>query len=197
MGGPVGPRPRPRALVASAGAKRRGLQRRSLALDPAPALIARALGRLVAAALLASLGSFADAQERLVSKRDADRIFGLTRTQWEAEAARLVKSEGWKVRPGAGDSGTGVMVVDPRTGVGIAVQPSFPDAQGPPESLVVGSYYPTGTFRRFSDQTRRELEAAAGSDLGPGYALSVSFSIMTSPPPGFDVMEVIITRARR
>jgi len=33
--------------------------------------------------------------------------------------------------------------------------------------------------------------------LGPGYTLTVSFSIMTSPPPGFDVVEILITRARR
>jgi hypothetical protein len=135
-------------------------------------------------------------QERIVNRKDADRIFGLNRSQWEAEATRLVQSEGWKVRPGVGDTGTAVMALDPKSGVGLAVQPSFRDAQGPPESLVVGSYYPPGTFRRFSEQTRRELEATAGSDLGPGYALSVSFSIMTAPSR-FDVVEVIITRARR
>jgi hypothetical protein len=135
-------------------------------------------------------------QERLVNRNDADRIFGLNRSQWEAEATRLVQSEGWKVRPGGGDTGTAVMTLDSRSGVGLAVQPSFRDAKGPPETLVVGSYYPPGTFRRFSEQTRRELEATAGSDLGPGYALSVAFSIVTAPP-GFDVVEVIITRARR
>ena len=86
--------------------------------------------------------------------------------------------------------------MDPKTGVGLAVQPSYRNGHDSPETLVVGSYYPSGTFRRFSEQTRRELESAASSDLGPGYALSVSFSIMSSPP-GFDVVEVIITRARR
>jgi hypothetical protein len=89
------------------------------------------------------------------------------------------------------------MATDPKTGVGLAVRPSFRDAQGPPETLVVGSYYPVGTFRRFSDQTRRDMEAVAGSDLGPAYALTVSFSSMGSPAPGFDVVEVIITRPRR
>jgi hypothetical protein len=139
----------------------------------------------------------AEGQERIVSRRDADRIFGLNRSQWEAEVARLVKSEGWTVHPANGETGSGVMARDPRSGVGLAVQPSFRDAQGPPETVVVGSYYPAGTFRRFSEQTRRELEAAASSDLGPGYALSVTFTVMSSPPPGFDVVEVIITRAGR
>ena len=87
------------------------------------------------------------------------------------------------------------MATDPKTGVGLAVRPSFRDGQGPPETLVVGSYYPVGTFRRFSDQTRREMEAATGSDFGPGYSVTVSFSTMPSPPPGFDVVELVITRS--
>ncbi len=158
------------------------------------------LGPLVAAFLLTLLAVTAGpsaGQERIVSKQDADRIFGLNRPQWEAEARRMVDSQTWKVWPGPGDQGTGVMATDPKTGVGLAVRPSFRNAQGPPEALVVGSYYPVGTFRRFSDQTRRDMEAAAGSDLGPAYALTVSFSSMASPTPGFDVVEVIITRPRR
>jgi hypothetical protein len=160
----------------------------------------RILRPLVAALLLASLAVTAGpsvGQERLVSKQDADRIFGLTRSQWEAEARRMVDSRTWKPWPGSGDQGTGVMATDPRTGVGLAVRPSFGDGQGPPETLVVGSYYPVGTFRRFSDQTRREMEAVTGSDFGPGYSVSVSFSSTASPSPGFDVVEVVITRSRR
>ncbi len=138
-----------------------------------------------------------DPQERIVSKHDAERIFGLSRSQWEDEATRLVQSEGWKVQPGSNDTGTGVITFDPKTGVGLGVRPSFRDGQGPPETLVVGSYYPAGTFRRPTEQIRRELEATTGSDFGPAYTLTVSFSIMTSPPPGFDVVEILITRARR
>jgi len=173
-----------------------------MALDAASAVTGprRALRWIFAAVLLASLivpATIVDPQERIVSERDADRIFRLSRSQWEDEAKRLVQSEGWKVQPGPNDAGTGVITFDPKTGVGLAVRPLFPDAQGPPETLVVGSYYPTGTFRRLTDQTQKELEATTGSDLGPGYTLTVSFSIMTSPPPGFDVVEILITRARR
>jgi len=181
---------------------RRGLHRRALAVDAASALTGprRALRWIVAAALLASLivpPPTVDPQERIVSKRDADRIFRLSRSQWEDEATRLVQSEGWKVQPGSNDAGTGVITFDPKTGVGLGVRPSFRDAQGPPETLVVGSYYPAGTFRQLTEQTRRELEATTGSDLGLAYTLTVSFSIMTSPAPGFDVVEILITRARR
>ena len=152
---------------------------------------------IVLLALLAVAVGPATAQERLVSKQDADRIFGLTRSQWEAEARRMVDSQTWKVLPGPGDHGTGVIATDPKTGVALAVRPSFRDAQSPPDTLVVGSYYPSGTFRRFSDQTRREMEAAAGSDLGKAYSVAVAFTSTPSPAPGFDVVEVIITRTRR
>jgi len=156
------------------------------------------LGAWIAIVLLSALVVGPSvAQERIVSKQDADRIFGLNRSQWEAEARRMVESQTWKVLPGAGDEGTGVIATDPKTGVGLAVRPSFRDPQGPPETLVVGSYYPSGTFRQFSDQTRREMEAAAGSDLGKAYSVAVAFSSTRSPAPGFDVVEVIITRTRR
>jgi len=156
------------------------------------------LGALIAIVLLSALVVGPSiAQERIVSKQDADRIFGLNRSQWEAEARRMVESQTWKVLPGAGDEGTGVIATDPKTGVGLAVRPSFRNPQGPPETLVVGSYYPSGTFRQFSDQTRREMEAAAGSDLGKAYSVAVAFSSTRSPAPGFDVVEVIITRTRR
>jgi hypothetical protein len=156
------------------------------------------LGPFVAATVLTLLAispSPSAGQELIVSKQDADRIFGLTRSQWETEARRMVESQTWKVLPGAGEQGTGVMATDPKTGVGLAVRPSFRDSQGPPETLVVGSYYPVGTFRRFSDQTRREMESAAGSDFGSAYSITVAFSTTPSPAPGFDVVEVIITRA--
>jgi len=156
------------------------------------------LGAWIAIVLLSALVVGPSvAQERIVSKQDADRIFGLNRSQWEAEARRMVESQTWKVLPGAGDEGTGVIATDPKTGVGLAVRPSFRDPQGPPETLVVGSYYPSGTFRQFSDQTRREMEAAAGSDLGKAYSVAVAFSSTRSPAPGFDVVELIITRTRR
>ena len=161
---------------------------------------ARVLWSFVAVVVLAllavALGPSA-AQERIVSKQDADRIFGLNRSQWEAEARRMIESQSWRLLPDASNQGTGVIVTDPKTGVGLAVRPSYRDAQGPPETLVVGSYYPSGTFRRFSDQTRREIEAAAGSDLGKAYSVAVAFSSTTSPAPGYDVVEVIITRTRR
>jgi hypothetical protein len=136
-------------------------------------------------------------QERIVNRQDADRFFGLSRTQWEAEAREMVESQGWKVRPTPGDTGTSVMTMDPKTGVGLGVRPVFRDPYGPPVTLVVGSYYPAGTFRRFSEQAQRDLEAAVSTNLGSPYSVSVSFSTQIVPPPGFDIVELVITRSRQ
>ena len=146
--------------------------------------------------LLFSL-AVAEGQDRLVNKRDADRIFGLRRPQWEVEARQWQAPQGWSVRLVAVQTGTGVVVMDPRTGTGLAVQPLFRDTQGPPEALVVESYYPAGSFREFSEQIQRDMESAASTDLGPAYAISVSFNNMATPPPGFDVIELTIRRAAR
>jgi hypothetical protein len=139
----------------------------------------------------------AGGQERIVSKRDADRIFGLSRSQWEAEARAFVPPRGWNVRLQPATTGTSVIATDPRTGTGLGVQPSFRNAQGPPELLVVSSYYPAGTLRRYSEQMRREMETAAAADLGAAYVAIVAFSEATPAAAGFDVVEVIITRVRR
>lgn len=136
-------------------------------------------------------------RERIVNKQDADRIFRLSRSQWEAEVKQMVHPSGWKVRLSPVDTGTGVIAFDSKTGMGLAVQPLFQDMQSPPEMLVVGSYYPAGTFPDFSERLKRNMEAAARSDLGPAYSVSISFKRMASPPPGFDVVEVIITSAQQ
>jgi hypothetical protein len=77
--------------------------------------------------MLAAAGS----QERIVNKGDADRIFGLTRPQLEAEAKQMVHPGGWKVRLNPVATGTGLMAFDPKTGTGLSVQPFFRDRQGP------------------------------------------------------------------
>jgi hypothetical protein len=72
---------------------------------------------------------------------------------------------------------------------------------------VVESYCLAGTFPGFTERLRRETEANARSDLGPTYAVSISFKRNASLPPGiaaphplsglFDVIEIIITPAHR
>jgi hypothetical protein len=181
-----------RAVSAPAGA----VSRRRVGFLPMKSSITR---RVLAVAVLLGL-AFVPAtsapQERIVNRQDADRFFGLSRPQWEAEAREMVESQGWKIRPTPADTGTSVMTMDPKTGVGLGVQPVFRDLYGPPTTLVVGSYYPAGTFRRFSVQAQRDLEAAVSTNLGAPYSVSVSFSTQALPPPGFDLVELVITRSR-
>jgi hypothetical protein len=155
-----------------------------------------AIGVLAAAFVALVLGSTVGvfAEERIVSKQDADRIFQLNRTEWNGQAKQMFHPEGWELSVRPLETGTTVMAFDPKTGMGLSVQPLFPGPQGPPNTLIVGSYYPGGTFREFSDVLKRRMEADARADLGPDYSVNISFSRMASPPPGLDVVEVIITR---
>ena len=49
----------------------------------------------------------------------------------------------------------------------------------------------------FNEQIQCDKEATTSTDLGQAYVVSVAFTSVASPPPGFDVVEVIIARARR
>jgi hypothetical protein len=160
----------------------------------------RVLSLIVAALLLWPLTAgpaAAESEDRLINRKDADRIFGLRRALWETEAKQWAAPPGWTVRLVSVATGTGVVLMDPTTGTGLGVQPLFRSPQGPPDSLVVESYYPAGTFRQFGEKVQRDMEAATALDLGPAYAISVSFNKMEAPAPGFDVIEVTITRAGR
>jgi hypothetical protein len=66
------------------------------------------------------------------------------------------------------------MTFDPNTGMGLSVQPLFYDNTGPPDSLVVGSYYPSGSLQTFTAELRQELEKEVSRDLGPDYLVSAS-----------------------
>jgi hypothetical protein len=101
---------------------------------------------------------------------------------------------GWTVRLNRLETGTGVGFFDPKTGIGLSVQRLYTDDKGPPNMLIVGSYFPIGTFREFSDQTKKNIESAARSDLGDGYTVRTRFSTVESPAPGFDLAEVTITQ---
>jgi hypothetical protein len=86
--------------------------------------------------------------ERIVNKQDADRIFGLNLAEWNRQAKQMIHPEGWEVRSNPLETGTAVMAFDQKTGWGHLVQPLFPDAEGPPEMLIIGSYYPARNVPR-------------------------------------------------
>ena len=55
------------------------------------------------------------AQERLVDKQDADRIFAFNKAQWNSYAEQIGYPEGWEIRLAPFDTGMGVGAYDPKT----------------------------------------------------------------------------------
>jgi hypothetical protein len=118
--------------------------------------------------------SSSQTSDEILSKEDAEHIFSLTRNEWEFYAKNMVHPYGWQVQLGPHDTGTSVMAFDPNTGMGLSIQPLYYDNTAPPDSLVVGSYYPSGSLQTFSEELRQELEKEASRDLGPNYFVSAS-----------------------
>lgn len=127
--------------------------------------------------------------ERVISKEDADYIFSLTRSQWEAYAQRMVHPEDWEVRFSPHDTGTSVMAYDPKTSLGLSVQPLYGKETSPPDMLIVGSYFPLGTYPRFTDELKRKIEAASKKDLGARYEVLASYTKM----PPFEGVKLMVT----
>lgn len=136
-------------------------------------------------------------QERIVSKQDADRIFAFTKAQWNDYAKQIRYPQNWEIRLAPHDTGTAVMAYDPGMGLGLSIQPLYSDDAGPPDLLIVGSYYPAGTFREFPESLRREIERDARADLGAGYDVSVSFQRFSPFETALDIIKITVTRARK
>jgi hypothetical protein len=136
------------------------------------------------------LGGPVYGQERIVNKADEDMIFGFTRAQWEEHAKKVIHPEGWTVSLRAFGTGTVVSAFDPKTGMGMSVQPLFGVA-GPPDMIVIGSYYPAGTFGSFDDALKQRTEEAARLDLGPKYLVSV----ILKKQEKFEIIDILISRS--
>ncbi len=144
-------------------------------------------------ALMASLLLFAGAlaAESIIYKVDVDRIFSMRKAEWEAYAPRIADPK-WKVRLKQVDTGTGVMVLDPSTGMGLSIQPLYIDDKSPPMMLVVGSFYPVGRVPANLAASQKEVEQEAQRDLGHLYAVSARYVKMS---PSLEGIELSVTRS--
>ena len=127
----------------------------------------------------------------ILSKVDADRIFAMTRSEWESNAKGLAYPEGWRVRLDPSDNGSGVLGQHVTTGIELGIRPYFDNAIDPPEVIFVVSHYPLDKAPKFTSQLKSDLEYEAKMYLGPGYSASVSY---TKSPP-FEEIELTIKRA--
>jgi hypothetical protein len=155
-------------------------------------LILLFVGFTVGVLALSQLAAGAEqaAQERIISKPDADMIFAFTRVEWEKYARQVTAPEGWTLRLQPHDTGTVIASVNRSTGIGTSVQPLFKDNQGPPTMLVVGSYYPRGVLR-ITGELIKDIEQAARLDLGPAYSVSANHAKM--PGTNIEGIELVVS----
>jgi hypothetical protein len=142
------------------------------------------------AAVVGKAGKTAAAQERIISKPDADMIFAFSRAQWETYVRQVAPPEGWTLRLLPHDTGTALARFNSSNGIGASVQPLFTDDQGPPRMLVVGSYYPLGTMR-LTGEVVKKIEQAAQLDLGPAYSVLANDAKL--PDANLETIELIVT----
>ena len=147
--------------------------------------------RLVLLALLAACCSAALAAEPNLPQI-VDRIFAMKKAQWEAYAPHFAKPK-WKVHLRKTGTGTGVVASDPSTGVGISIQPFYPDDKSPPAKLVVGSFQALGKLPAdAASSEEEEVERAAQREIGARYSVSTRYVRM---PPSSEGFEFTVTRA--
>ncbi len=159
-------------------------------------VMTKVCARIITVGLTLLLASVAGAQqEKIINKADTERVFGFKKAQWEAYARALVAPDGWTVRLGPHDTGTAVMSYNATTGVGLSIQPLYDDEDSPPGMLIVGSWYPAGTFPEFTESLKQELEAAAKANLGSAYSASISFKRTSPFGVAFDVVDILVTKA--
>ena len=126
----------------------------------------------------------------ILSKADADRIFAMTRSEWESNAKGLAYPEGWKVRLDPSDNGSGVVGQHVTTGIELGIRPYFDNTIDPPEVIFIVSHYPSDKAPRFTSKLKSDLEYEAKMYLGPDYSASVSYT----KSPLFEEIELAIRR---
>jgi hypothetical protein len=134
----------------------------------------------------------ATAQERIISKADADMIFAFTRAGWERYVRRVVAPEGWTMWLQPLETGTGLVRFNESTGIWKSVQALFTNDEGPPIRIFVGNYYPVGSMR-ITGKVVKQIEQAARLDLGPAYSVWANTAAPAMPGANLEAIELIVT----
>lgn len=131
------------------------------------------------------------AQESIISKKDADFVFGLSELEWEKNAPKFF-APGWDVRLSKHETGTGVAAYNPSNGYGVSVQPIYRNDRDKPEMVIVGNYFPVGALPPMTEDMKRSLESAARKDLGPAYSVRLTYSKTEK----LELIELFLTKAK-
>jgi len=113
--------------------------------------------------------------ETIISKKDADHIFSLKKSEWEVYKNRYVFPEGWEVRFNEINTGTGIIAYDNVNNMGLSVQPLYEDDNSFPDLVIVGSYYEKGRFDFFNQEFISDVKKEAEKDLGSKYVVDVKY----------------------
>ena len=132
------------------------------------------------------------AQKTIISKSDADNIFYLKKRQWEEYIKQAIHPMGWKVEIHSLDTESAMGAFDPKTGMGLSVQPLFRNNYSLPEMIIVGSWYPKGTIT-ITDELKRGIENESKKDLGPEYNIKLNHK----KEPKWDIIEILITKSEK
>ena len=127
--------------------------------------------------------------EKIISRKDADAIFSMTRSQWEEHAKQFVHPLGWPMRPMPIDTGTGFAAVDPTSGIRVTLQPLYKTPNDPPDMIVVGNWYPAGQTPITPEFVAR-VQRAAQEDLGANYMVTASLGAAS----GLEGIELLVRR---
>jgi hypothetical protein len=138
-----------------------------------------------------SLQCRVEAQETIISKTDADHVFGLTRPEWERESKTFI-APGWTVRSAKHETGSQIIGLDPSTGIGLSIQPLYKDDHNPPDLVIVGNYFPIGTLPPMTETLKKDMEVAAQKDLSLTYSVRLNYTKMEN----IEAIELILTRKK-
>jgi hypothetical protein len=80
---------------------------------------------------------------------------------------------GWILRVCEHESGAQVIGCDPSTGAGIIVRPKFRDTTSPPDTVIVGNFFPSGMLPPIPTQLKSEIPSLAQTDIGKAYSVAL------------------------
>ncbi|HMG34354.1 MAG TPA: hypothetical protein VKM94_10485 [Blastocatellia bacterium] len=140
---------------------------------------------------LSSLQGPVEAQETIISQKDADYVFSLTRPEWEKQSKKFF-APGWTVRSAKHETGSQIMGFDPSTGIGLSIQPLYQNDRNPPHMVIVGNYFPIGVLPPITDELKKDMEVAAQKDLGPTYSVRLIYTRMEKN----ELIELLLTKEK-
>jgi hypothetical protein len=141
-------------------------------------------------------------QETLVSKKDADFVFSLIKSEWEKKIESFF-APGWDFRVTKFETGSMAFGFNPVSGVGLSIKPFYQNDSDPPDNVTVSNYFPVGALPPRTDEMKKDMEAAAQKDLGPTYSVHLIYSSTGEKEARalglttrIEVIEVVLTRKK-